>query len=74
MRVLGFLFRVLLLIAIFVGVGFWSAHAVIARSVARGMPEYDVRLAGYMAGLFIGGSVVTVVGVGMLVAGRSKRR
>ena len=74
MRVLGFLLRVLLLIAIFVGVGIQSAHMLIARSVARGMAEYDVRLAGYMAGLFIGGSVATVAGIGMLIAGRRGRK
>ena len=62
------------MIASFVGVGFWSAQQVIARSVARGMLEYDVRLAGYMAGLFIGGSVATVAGIGMLLAGRGRRR
>ena len=74
MRVVGFLFRVLLLIAIFVGVGIWAAHLMIARAVARGTPEYDVRLASYMAGLFVGGSVATVAGIGMLLAGRGRRK
>ncbi len=70
MRVLGFIFRVLLLLAIFAGVGFWASRVVLARAMAQGQPEYAVRLASYMAGLFIGGSVATLAGVLMLIGDR----
>ena len=76
MRVAGFGLRVLLLVAIFAGVGLWAAHALIGRAVARGTPEYQVRLAGYMGGLFAGGAAATVAGVGLLLlrgGGRSSR-
>ncbi len=74
MRVLGFLLRVLLLVAIFAGVGIWAAHFVIAREMARGQPEYAVRLASYMTGLFVGGSVATAAGGVMLLLGRRAAR
>ena len=74
MRVLGFLLRVLLLVAIFAGVGVWAAHFVIAREMARGQPEYAVRLASYMTGLFVGGSVATLAGGVMLLLGRRAAR
>ena len=74
MRVLGFIFRVLLLVAIFAGVGIWASHVVLARAMAQGQPEYEVRLASYMAGLFIGGSVATLAGVLMLINDRRTGR
>ena len=74
MRVLGFILRILLLLALFAGVGVWSAHYVIAREMARGQPEYAVRLASYMTGLFVGGSVATVAGVLMLLLSRRSAR
>ena len=70
MRVAGFALRVVLLVVIFVGVGLWAAHLLIARAVAQGTPEYDVRLAGYMGGLFLGGAAATVAGVVMLLVRR----
>ena len=73
MRLFSFLLRVVLLLVIFVGVGLWSAHAIVARAVAHGKPEYEVRLAGYMAGLFVGGSAATAVGVIMLLSGKRGR-
>ena len=74
MRTLGFILRILLLIAIFGVVGVWTAQWMIAREVARGKPEYEVRLAAYTGGLFAGGSVATVVGVLMLLSGGSPAR
>lgn len=75
MRIVSFILRVLLLIGIFAGVGLWGAHAVLAHAMAQGKPEYEVRLASYMAGLFIGGSAAMVAGILMLVSGaRLSRR
>ncbi len=74
MRVMGFLLRVLLLVAIFAGTGIWAARLVLARSMAQGQPEYAVRLASYMAGLFIGGSVATLAGVILLLLDRRATR
>ena len=74
MRAAGFALRVTLLLAIFAGVGLWSAHALIAHAVAHGTPEYQVRLAGYMGGLFAGGAAATVAGVALLLIGRGDRR
>ena len=69
-RLTPFLLRLLLLLVIFVGVGLWAAHIVVAHAVSQGKPEYAVRLAAYMTGLFLGGSAATVVGVVMLLSGR----
>ena len=69
-RVVGLLLRVLILVAIFAGVGIWAAHLVIAREIAQGKPEYAVRLASYMTGLFAGGIVATVAGGLMLLLSR----
>lgn len=74
MRILGLLLRVILLIAIFAGVGIWAAKLVLARAMAHGQPEYAVRLASYTAGLFVGGSVATVAGVLMLLMQRRTAR
>lgn len=77
MRILGFIVRILLLIAIFGVVGVWAAHALVAHAMAQGKPECEVRLAGYMAGLFVGGSVATIAGILMLLADKrsgAKRR
>ena len=73
MRAAGVALRVVLLLAIFVGVGLWSAHGLIARAVAHGTPEYQVRLAGYMGGLFAGGAAATVAGVVLLLIRRGER-
>ena len=71
--------RVLLLAAaplvVGMGVGLWTAHALIAHAVAAGTPEYNVRLAGAMGGLFAGGSAAALTGLALLLArpGRLKR-
>ncbi|MGI4829740.1 MAG: hypothetical protein ACRYFU_16325 [Janthinobacterium lividum] len=70
MRLFTFSLRVLLLLSLFVGVGLWSAHAILLHAVAQGRPEYTVRLAAYMTGLFVGGSASTVAGVLMLLSGK----
>lgn len=64
--------RVLLLLAaplaVGMGVGLWTAHALIAHAVAAGTPEYNVRLAGAMGGLFAGGSAASVTGLATFMA------
>ena len=66
--------RVLLLTAVFLVVGFLTAHALIHHAVARGAPEYDVRLAGYMGGLFCGGLAALVAGVILLIGRKNASR
>ena len=70
MRVWGGVLRVVLLVGVFAGVGLWSAHLVMAREMAHGQPEYAVRLASYMTGLFAGGVLATLVGIAMLLLRR----
>lgn len=72
MRIVWFLLRVCVLLAVFIVSGVWSAHAVLAHAMATGKPEYEVRLASYMAGLFVAGSVATITGVAMLLLGRKR--
>ena len=59
--------RIVLLLAIFLGVGCWTAHALIAHAVARGTPEYNVRLAGATGGLFAGGGATMIAGLALLL-------
>ncbi len=65
--------RIFLLLAVFLGVGFWAAQALIAHAVAGGTPEYSVRLAGAMGGLFAGGGAAVLVALALVFGGgRSK--
>ena len=64
LRLLG---RIVLLLALFLGVGCWTAHALIAHAVAAGTPEYKVRLAGAMGGLFAGGGATMIAGLALLL-------
>ena len=70
MRHAGFLLRICLLGVIFVGMGIWSAQAILRHAERGGKPEYEVRLPSYMAGLFVGGSAATLVGVLMLLGAK----
>ena len=65
------LWRLFAIVATFLVVGYTTMHVVIARSVAKGMLEYSVRLGGAMAGLFVGGAVATVLALWILL--RPKR-
>ena len=58
--------RALLVVAIFVVVGVLTDHILVARAVARGVPEYDERLAGAMGGLFVGGAAACLVALALL--------
>ena len=68
MRTLG---RVVLVVTTFVALGFGTMHVVIARAVARGTPEYEVRLAGAMTGLFVGGAAASLLTLALLLGGRA---
>lgn len=67
MRTVG---RSLLILAVFLGVGYATMHLLIARAVARGVPEYNVRLAGAMGGLFVGGAAASVLTLALLLGGK----
>jgi hypothetical protein len=58
--------RTLVLVAIFAGVGWLTARAVMDRVASKGAMEPEVRLAGAMAGLFAGGAVTLVAGIAMV--------
>ncbi len=64
--------RVLLVLLTFVGVGYATMHLLIARAVARGTPEYSVRMGGALGGLFVGGAAAVLVGLVLLMAGRTR--
>ncbi len=65
--------RVLLVLLTFVGVGYATMHLLIAHGVARGTPEYSVRMGGALGGLFSGGAAAVLVGLVVLMAGRTRR-
>jgi hypothetical protein len=55
----------MVLVAIFAGVGWWTARAVMHHVASRGAMQPEVRLSGAMAGLFVGGAVTLVIGIAM---------
>jgi hypothetical protein len=57
--------RALVLVAVFVGVGWMTARAVMDRVASKGAMQPEVRLSGAMAGLFAGGAVTLIVGIAM---------
>jgi hypothetical protein len=65
--------RALVLVAVFVGVGVLTSRLVVSHAVNAGQAQAEVRLAGEMAGLFAGGGAAMLVGVGMVVF-RGRRR
>ncbi len=66
------LWRVLLVLVVFGVVGYAAMRMLIAHAVARGLPEYSVRLGGAMGGLFLGGGAAVVVMIALLVGGKRK--
>jgi hypothetical protein len=58
--------RTLVLVAVFVGVGWLTARAVMDHAASRGAMQPEVRLAGEMAGLFAGGAAALIVGIAMV--------
>jgi len=57
--------RALVLVAVFVGVGWMTARAVMNHVERKGAMQPEVRLSGAMAGLFAGGAVTLIVGIAM---------
>ena len=67
--------RTVMLLAVFVGVGWLTARGVMDHIASRGAMQPEVRLAGAMAGLFAGGAAVMIAGIAMVWArGRSRLR
>ncbi|MGA8937623.1 MAG: hypothetical protein WB439_00510 [Acidobacteriaceae bacterium] len=58
--------RTLVLLGVFVGVGWLTARAVMDHVAKRGAMQPEVRLSGAMAGLFAGGAATMVVGIAMV--------
>ena len=58
--------RVLILVAVFAGVGWMTARAVMSHVASAGAMQPEVRLAGAMAGLFAGGAAAVLVGIAMV--------
>ena len=62
--------RTVVLLAVFVGVGWVSAHEVMRHAVSHapnvGAMDPEVRLAAEMAGLFAGGAATLIVGIAMV--------
>jgi hypothetical protein len=59
------LMRALVLVAVFAGVGWMTARAVMNHVASSGAMQPEVRLSGAMAGLFAGGAVTLIVGIAM---------
>ena len=57
--------RALVLVAVFAGVGWLTARAVMTHGESTGAMQPEVRLSGAMAGLFAGGATTLVVGIAM---------
>lgn len=68
MCILRLIGRIVLLLVVFLGVGLWTGHALIAHAVAKGTPEYKVRLAGAMGGLFAGSGAAVIAGLALILA------
>ena len=63
--------RGVVLAAVFVGVGWVTARAVMNHVASAGAMQPEVRLSGAMAGLFAGGAVTLIVGIAMVWSRRS---
>ena len=63
---MGLAWRAAVVLAVFAGVGWLMARAVIAHAAAGGAPIAEVRLAAAMAGLFAGAAAALVVGIAMV--------
>ena len=58
--------RTMVLLVVFVGVGWLAARGVMGHVTSRGAMQPEVRLAGAMAGLFAGGAATLIVGIAMV--------
>ena len=64
--------RTLVLVAVFVGVGWVTARAVMNHVASAGAMQPEVRLSGAMAGLFAGGAVTLIVGIALARSGAKR--
>ncbi len=55
--------RTLLILAVFLGVGYAVMHVVITHTVQMATPDPEIRLAAGMAGLFCGGAAACIVAI-----------
>lgn len=63
--------RAVVVVAVFVGVGFAVSHVVMVHEIAKaGAPVAEVRLASWMSGLFVGGLAAVLAGIALLVRRR----
>ncbi len=60
----------LVVVAVFVGVGYGVNVLVVRHAALAGTPVAEVRLAAWMAGLFAGGAAAVVVLIAMLMVRR----
>lgn len=66
-----FVWRVLLVLAVAIGVGFLAAHGVMEHEIAkRSAPYAEERLSSWMAGLFAGGAAAVAVIIALAVGRR----
>jgi hypothetical protein len=66
--------RTLTLLLIFAGVGWLAARAVMDHVASRGAMQPEVRLAGAMAGLFVGGAATVIAGIAMAWRSGARQR
>ncbi len=67
---LRLLWRAVALLTVFIAVGLATSHLVIAQALAHGAKIYEVRLAGFMAGLFAGGAATALAGLAIVMEAR----
>ena len=58
--------KTLLVVAVFLGVGYAVMRLVITHAVQMGTPDSELRLAAAMAGLFAGGAAACIVGIALV--------
>lgn len=67
--------RSLVLLAVFISVGWLASRGVMHHAENRGAMQPEVRLAGAMAGLFAGGATTLIAGIAMIwTSNRSQPR
>ena len=68
---MGFVWKALLVVAVFAGVGLPVDRAVLSRGGSSGTPKAQVRLAAALAGLFAGGAAASVTTLALAFIRRS---
>jgi hypothetical protein len=68
---MGFAWRVLVVLSVFIGVGVAVSHVVMVEEMAKATaPIAEIRLASWMSGLFAGGLAAVLVAVALLLKRR----